>query len=142
VPVVERNPRGARLNMENNARMEHAELVSKVPAATQEFLEKAFGLKFTEMGAEMGNYRMHGRDQGVPNNAIGIREPMGPENPGTISYLTVPNIDAALTAVKVAGGKIVLEKTEVPKVGFTAITLAPGEVTLGLFQYTAAPPKK
>jgi predicted enzyme related to lactoylglutathione lyase len=128
--------------MENNARMEHAELVSKDPAATQKFLEKAFGLKFTVLGPEMGNYRMHGREQGVPNNAIGIREPMGPEHPGTISYLTVPNIDEAITAVKVAGGKIVLEKTEVPQVGYTAITTAPGEITLGLFQYNAPRPKE
>jgi uncharacterized protein len=128
--------------MENNARMEHAELVSKDPAATQKFLESAFGLKFTEMGPEMGNYRMHGREQGAPNNAIGIRGPSGPEHPGTISYLTVPNIDEAITAVRVAGGKIVIEKTEVPKVGFTAVTLAPGDVTLGLFQYTASPSKK
>jgi uncharacterized protein len=125
--------------MAHHARMEHAELVSKDPAATQAFLEKAFGLKFRVMGPEMGNYRMHGRDEGVPNNAIGIRGPMGPEHPGTIAYLTVPNIDEAIKAVKSAGGTIVMEKTEVPKVGFTAIYLAPGEVTQGLFQLTAAP---
>jgi len=125
--------------MAHHARMEHAELVSKDPAATQKFLEKAFGLKFTVMGPDMGNYRMHGRNEGVPNNAIGIREPMGPEHPGTIAYLTVPNIDEAISAAKAAGAKIVLEKTEVPKVGFTAIYIAPGEVTQGLFQYIAPP---
>jgi uncharacterized protein len=131
-------PRGGRA-MANKARMEHAELVSKDPAATQKFLEKAFGLQFNVMGPEMGNYRMHGRDHGAPNNAIGIRGPMGPEHPGTIAYLTVPNIDEALAAVKSAGGKVVMDKTEVPKVGFTAAYTAPGEVTLGLFQYTGTP---
>jgi predicted enzyme related to lactoylglutathione lyase len=125
--------------MSHHARMEHAELISSDPAATQKFLERAFGLKFTVMGPEMGNYRMHGREQGVPNNAIGIRAPMGPEHPGTISYLTVPNIDEAITAVKGAGAHMVMEKTEVPKVGFTAIYTAPGQVTLGLFQFQAPP---
>jgi predicted enzyme related to lactoylglutathione lyase len=33
--------------MAHHAKMEHAELVSKDPAATQRFLEKAFGLQFT-----------------------------------------------------------------------------------------------
>jgi len=123
--------------MAHTARMEHAELVSKNPAATQKFLETAHGLKFTVMGPEMGNYRMHGRDEGVPHNAIGIREPMGPEHPGTIAYLTVSDIDEAIKGAKAAGAKLVMEKTEIPNVGWTAAYLAPGEVVLGLFQNKA-----
>jgi predicted enzyme related to lactoylglutathione lyase len=120
--------------MSHHAKMDHAELVSKDPAATQKFLEKAFGMKFTEMGAEMGNYRMHGRQEGAAVGTIGIREPMGPEHPGTVSYLSVPNIDEALKNVVGAGAKIIMPKTEIPKVGFTAVYIAPGEVTQGLFQ--------
>jgi predicted enzyme related to lactoylglutathione lyase len=114
--------------------MEHAELVSKDPAATQKFLETAYGLTFTVMGPEMGNYRMHGRNEGVPHNAIGIRSPMGPEHPGTIAYLTVPDIDDAIKAAKSAGAKMIMEKTEIPKVGYTAAYIAPGDVALGLYQ--------
>jgi predicted enzyme related to lactoylglutathione lyase len=120
--------------MAHHAKMEHAELISKDPAATQKFLEKAFGLKFTELGEEMGNYRMHGRQEGATAGGIGIRMPMGPEPSGTISYLTVPNIDEAIRSVKAAGAKIVMEKTEIPKMGYTAVYVAPGEVTQGLYQ--------
>lgn len=120
--------------MAHHAKMDHAELVSKDPAATQKFLEKAFGLKFTVTGPEMGNYRIHGRNEGAAAGGIGIREPMGPEHPGSVTYLSVPNIDEALKAVKASGGKIVMEKTEIPKMGYSAMYVAPGEVTLGLFQ--------
>ncbi|HTT14537.1 MAG TPA: VOC family protein [Thermoplasmata archaeon] len=126
--------------MAHHARMAHAELISKDPAATQKFLEKAFGLKFDVMGPEMGHYRMHrGQANSAPNAAagdIGIRGLMGPsEHPGTVSYLTIPDIDEALKAVKEAGAKVIMDKTEIPTVGFSAIYIAPGEVTLGLFQF-------
>ena len=117
------------------AKVEHAELVSKDPAATQRFLESAFGLKFAVMGPEMGNYRMHGPAEGATGTSMGIRTPMAPMEPtGTISYLTVPNIDEAIKAVQAAGGKIVMEKTEIPKVAWMAVYVAPGEVTQGLYQ--------
>ncbi|HZY93007.1 MAG TPA: VOC family protein [Thermoplasmata archaeon] len=123
--------------MSHHAKMDHAELVSKDPTATQKFLEKAFGMKFTEMGPEMGNYRMHGRQEQTVAGSIGIREPMGPEPPGTVSYFTVPNIDEAIKNVKAAGGKMIMEKTEIPKMGFTAMYHAPGGVVLGVFQPAA-----
>jgi uncharacterized protein len=127
--------------MSHHARMAHAEFVSKDPAATQKFLEKAFGLQFDVMGAEMGNYRMHQGQKnsgpGMASGDIGIRGPMGPEHPGTIAYITVPNIDDAIKSVKEAGGKMIMEKTEIPSVGYTAVYIAPGEVTQGLFQLRA-----
>jgi predicted enzyme related to lactoylglutathione lyase len=122
--------------MAHHVKMEHAELVSKDPAATQKFLEKAFGLKFTEMGEEMGNYRMHGRNEGATAGGIGIRTPMGPEHPGSVAFLTVPNIDEALKSAQAAGAKIVMPKTEIPNMGYSAMYVAPGEVTLGLYQAT------
>lgn len=123
--------------MAHHVKSDHAELVSKDPAATQRFLEKAFGLKFTVTGPEMGNYRIHGRNEGASAGGIGIREPMEQEHPGSVTYLTVPNIDEALAAVKAAGGRIVMQKTEIPSMGWSAMYIAPGEVPLGLYQAAA-----
>lgn len=116
------------------AKLDHAELVSKDPAATQGFLERTFGFKFTVMGPEMGHYRMHGRSEGAAVAAIGIREPMGPEHPGAVPYVTVASLDETLKAAQAAGAKVLMPKTEIPGVGWTAMFVAPGEVTLGLFQ--------
>ncbi|MGA7922824.1 MAG: VOC family protein [Thermoplasmata archaeon] len=121
--------------MAHHVKMEHTELVSKDPAATQQFLEKAFGLKFTVLGEEMGNYRMLDLPEGTLSGGIGIRSPMGPEHPGTVGYLTVPDIDEAIKSVKSAGAKIVMEKTEIPKMGFMAVYIAPGDVAQGLCQW-------
>jgi predicted enzyme related to lactoylglutathione lyase len=116
----------------------HSDLVSKDPAATQKFLETAFALKFDELGAQMGNYRIYlGQKNSKPGEAagdIGIRAPNGPEHPGTVSFLAVASIDDAIKDVKAAGAKIILEKTEIPNVGHMAVFVAPGEVALGLFQ--------
>jgi predicted enzyme related to lactoylglutathione lyase len=121
--------------MAHHVKLDHAEIASKDPAATQKFMEAAFGLKFTVMGPEMGNYRMHGPGEGATGSSIGIRALMDPkEQPGNIPYLTVPNIDEALKAAKAAGAHVVMEKTEVPKVAYLAVYIAPGEVLQGLYQ--------
>lgn len=118
--------------MAHHAKMQHAELVSKDPAATAKFLEKAFQLKVTHM-PEM-KYWMHGRDEGATDGTLGLRAPMGPEHPGTVSYLTVPNIDQAIKDVEAAGAKIIMPKTEIPGMGWSAVYVAPGDVTQGLYQ--------
>jgi uncharacterized protein len=124
--------------MAQDARLMHSELVSKDPAATQKFLETVFALKFDELGPQMGNYRIYlGQKKSAPGEAsgdIGIRSPMGPEHAGTVSFLAVASIDDAIKDVKAAGGKLMMEKTEIPNVGHMAVFVAPGEVTMGLFQ--------
>ena len=57
----------------------------------------------------MGNYRMLDLPRGTLSGGIGIRSPMGPEHPGTVGYLTVPDIDEAIKSAKSAGAKIVME---------------------------------
>jgi predicted enzyme related to lactoylglutathione lyase len=118
--------------MAHHAKSEHAELVSKDPAATEKFLAKAFGMKFTNY-KEM-NYWMHGKQEGATSGTLGLRAPMGPEHPGTISYITVENIDQAIKDVTGAGAKIIMPKTEIPGMGWSAVYVAPGEVTQGLYQ--------
>jgi predicted enzyme related to lactoylglutathione lyase len=126
-------PLGAKeKEMGHHAKMEHAELVSKDPAATHKFLEKAFGMKFTHM-QEMA-YWMHGANEGAVEGSLGIRAPMGPESAGTVSYITVPDIDEAIKSVLAAGAKMIMPKTEIPGMGWSAVYIAPGEVTQGLYQ--------
>ncbi len=112
-----------------NPKMDHVELASKDPVATRKFLEKAFGWKFAEF-AEMG-YSMH---EGAAAGSVGVRALQGPEHPGSISYVTVMNIDESIKNVQAAGAKIIAPKMEIPGFGWAAVYVAPGEVTKGLFQ--------
>lgn len=136
VRAIGPNPiRGEEGKMAHHVTMDMLEFVSKDPAATQAFLEKAFGFKFNVMGEDMGNYRMLDHPAGARGSGIGIRSLMDDhEHPGSVGYLTVPNLDEAIKSVKAAGGKIVMEKTEIPKTGFMAVYIAPGDVVQGLFQ--------
>lgn len=114
--------------------VEHVEFASKDPAATRKFVEKAFGLKFTDLGPQMGNYLMHGESEGAKNTGMGIRALQPKEGAGTVAYLTVANIDTAIQSVEGAGGGILMGKTEIPGVGWSAVYWAPGDVVQGLYQ--------
>jgi uncharacterized protein len=116
-------------------RLDIVEFVSKDPAATQEFQEKAFGLKFAVLGPELAHYRVHGKAKGAAASEIGLRAPEGAEPTGTISSLTVENIDVALERARAEGGTVIVEKTEIPEIGFMATFVAPGGVTIGLWRY-------
>lgn len=118
---------------EEKPKLDHVEFASKDPAATRKFLEKAFGFKITVM-PEMGGYAMHGRSEGAVAASFGVRELMGPEQPGSVVYITVGNIDEALKNVKAAGASVMMEKTEIPGIGWSAVYHAPGGVVQGLFQ--------
>lgn len=125
--------------MAHHVKSDHTEIVSKDPAATQKFMEKAFGLKFTVTGPEMGNYRIHGRNEQASAGSVGIRAQMDPKDAlGAIPYFTVPNLDEAIKSVKGAGAHILMDKTAIPGMGHFAVYVAPGEVRQGIFQ--ANPP--
>jgi len=107
----------------------HVELVSKEPEKTKKFYHDVFGWKYQEM-PEM-NYAMI---ESLEAPGGGIRAPSGSESPGTLSYLLVANIDEALRKSERAGAKVILEKQEVPGMGWTGIVLVPGGVVQGLWQ--------
>lgn len=113
-------------------KLEHVELASKDPKATQKFLEAAFGWKFSSMpGME---YAMLEMPETRDSSGVGVRPLMGPEHPGSIGYITVANIDESLKTVQAAGAKVVMGKTEIPGMGWSAVYIAPGEVVQGLYQ--------
>jgi predicted enzyme related to lactoylglutathione lyase len=114
---------------------DHVEYASKDPAATRKFLEKTLGYNFQVL-EQMGGYGLR-TDKVARGAGTGVRLVEKGENSGTIAYLTVGNLDEALTTVQAAGAKLVMPKTEVPGLGWHAVVHAPGDVLMGFFQ--AAP---
>jgi predicted enzyme related to lactoylglutathione lyase len=76
---------------------DHVEYASNDPAATRKFLEKTLGYHFQVL-EQMGGYGLRtdtvGRGAGT-----GVRLVEKGERSGTIAYLTVGNLDEALTTV-------------------------------------------
>ncbi len=111
---------------------DHVEYASKDPAATRKFLEKVLGFHFEVMEA-MGGYGMR-NDKVARGSGTGVRAITEIESPTTIAYHTVMNIEEALKAAQKAGARVVLPKTEIPEMGWSAVVHAPGDVPVGLFQ--------
>jgi predicted enzyme related to lactoylglutathione lyase len=71
--------------------------------------------------------------------AGGLTGPMDGVPPSTLNYVLVESVDAAVKKIASHGGKIVLPKQEIPKVGWFAIFQSPGGNTLAVFQAKMPP---
>ena len=63
-------------------------------------------------------------------------------NKMVINYTSVKSIDDSFKKFTKAGGKIFMEKIEIPNVGWTAAGFDPSRNPIGLWQDMPAPPKK
>jgi len=111
---------------------DHVEYASKNPESTRKFLEKVLGFHFDVMEA-MGGYGMRS-DKVARGSGTGVRGLGKGESPGTIAYLTVRNIEESLAAAQKEGARVVVPKTEIPQMGWSAVVHAPGDVLVGLYQ--------
>jgi predicted enzyme related to lactoylglutathione lyase len=126
-------------------RVVHFEVHAKDLDQAQKFYSDVFGWKITDLGPQMGNYRMvsTGEDKpGEPWPGIngGITPRQGPPPAGGepvnafVCTVTVEDLAQAMDNVKNAGGSIALDKMQVPGVGWLAYVKDPEGNILGLLQ--------
>jgi predicted enzyme related to lactoylglutathione lyase len=87
----------------------------------------------------MGGYGMR-NDKVAKGSGTGVRGLEKGESPATIAYLTVLNLEASLKAAEKKGGRVIVPKTEIPRMGWSAAVHAPGGVPIGLFQPKSGAP--
>ena len=113
------------------------ELSSRDLGATRKFLEKTFGWKFQSVRMPMGEYLSYE----VPGGGRGGIRPVGPgEEVGSVAYVRVADLDAAMMKVKRAGGEIVLARVDVPGMGSFFWFRPPGGPILACWQDLPATP--
>jgi uncharacterized protein len=128
-------------------RVVHFEIHAKDLDRTQKFYEGVFGWAITDMGPQMGNFRVvvTGKDEpGSQWNGIngGIiprhgEVPKGGEPVNAfICTIEVENIDETLEKISKAGGTVALAKMDVPGVGFLAYRKDPEGNIFGVLQPT------
>ena len=94
--------------------MGFTELSTTDTAATRSFLEKAFHWKFEEVQMPTGQYLTYrGRD----GNTVGIRGAQQAELPSSMNYVRVEDLKLAESRIRELGGKIVLPRTDIPRMG-------------------------
>lgn len=126
-------------------RVAHFEIHAKDLAGMQKFYEDVFGWKITDLGPEMGNYRMVDTGEDAPGEKWpgingGITPRMGePAKSGApvnafVCTISVDNIDRYIEKIKKAGGTMALDKMDVPGVGWLAYCKDPEENIFGILQ--------
>jgi len=111
--------------------VQYLEIVTPKVDETCQALEKAHGVTFGAPVPEFGNARMTALKGG---GRIGVRAPMrADEEPVVRPYALVDDIDAAIEAVKAAGGEFAMLATDIPGNGKFAIYFL-GGIQHGLWQ--------
>ena len=110
----------------------HWELWSKEPEKISDFYGKVFGWKIQHV-PEL-NYRMveTGGEGGING---GIMKPQDGPMPGNMAfYVMVDNLDDYAKKVKDAGGKMLVEKQEIPGMGYLSLFSDTEGRVLGMWQ--------
>jgi uncharacterized protein len=126
-------------------RVVHFEIHAKNLDRTQKFYQEVFGWTITDMGPQMGNYRVVETGQNTTdsqwngiNGGITPRHgeaPIGGEPVNAfVCTIEVENIDETLEKITKAGGTVALEKMEVPGVGLLAYRKDPEGNIFGVLQ--------
>lgn len=126
-------------------RVVHFEIHARDLDKMQQFYGDVFGWKITNMGEQMGNYRMIETGETSPGEKWpgingGITPRMG-ETPTSgqpvnayVCTISVDNLDSYIEKVKQAGGTMALDKMDVPGVGWLAYCKDVEENIFGLLQ--------
>ncbi len=91
-------------------------------ARAKTFYESAFGAEFTDMDMGPVKMAMFPAEIGASGATGTLIQPEGyvPSHAGTVVYIHVPQIDAALTKIGDAGGKTLMPRIGVGMHGFVA----------------------
>jgi hypothetical protein len=109
----------------------HFEFMSPNPGRSREFYSKIFSWKFNQ-APEMGGYTMI--ETGAQPGGGMMEKPKEAPHPALNVYFMVDDVDAALTKVRGAGGKVINEKTPIPDMGSWAMFLDPDGICVGIFE--------
>ena len=110
----------------------HVEMTSNDLAATRRFLETVFGWKFKK--EEMGEGMEYWTFQAPAGPGGGLTDPPEGIPPATLNYLLVESVASTLEKIRAHGGKVVQDRTEIPKVGWMAVYEIPGGVHQAIFE--------
>ena len=115
----------------------HFELNSSVPAEARRFYEALFDWSFVDVEVGDATYTQIRTPSGLGGGLQPNPEPGMPSR--WVPFVGVPDVRAALSEAKRAGGEVVVEYTPVPGFGALAIVQDPGGTQIGLWEVADAP---
>ena len=129
-------------------RVVHFEIHAKDQDKMQQFYSSVFGWKITDLGPQMGNYRMIETGESASGDKWpGINGGMNPrmgDSPAEgqavnafVCTISVDVLDAYLDKVLAAGGTMAVPKMEIPGVGWLAYCKDPDGNIFGMMEPTS-----
>lgn len=100
------------------ARIIHFEIPAENPERAAAFYTKTFGWKFEKWGP-MDYWLVKTGEDGQPGINGGMMPKQGPVT-STANTIGVDSVDESVKAVLDAGGKLIMEKSPIPTVGYFA----------------------
>ncbi len=111
----------------------HFEIPAGDVDSLSKFYKDVFGWKFSKEPMPDFDYWLISTGPQGKSVGGGMYKKMGAQD-GPRNYIQVDKIDSAIETFKKAGGKEMMGKQEVPKVGFTFIGTDPEGNVIGLFE--------
>jgi uncharacterized protein len=118
------------------SRVIHFEIPANDPDKLSDFYKKVFGWKFEKWDGPMEYWMVTTGAEGQPGINGGFMRKQGPVS-GTTNTIDVDSLDESVKSVKNAGGKVVMEKTPIPTVGYFAYLQDPEGNIFGVMQRDA-----
>jgi predicted enzyme related to lactoylglutathione lyase len=118
------------------SRVVHFEIPSDNPENSIKFFKEAFNWNFQQFGNEQYWFAMTGEEKepGINGAIMKKRDPRQP----LVNAIKVADIEEGIRRVEQAGGRIVVAKTLVPNVGWSAYFTDPDGNIHGLWQDDAS----
>ncbi len=101
------------------SRVIHFEIPAGDPQRAASFYKKVFGWKIEKWPGPMEYWMVTTGAEGAPGINGGLMKRQAPTT-ATTNTIGVESVDAAVTAVQGAGGKMIMPKTAIPTVGYFA----------------------
>jgi len=108
----------------------HFEIPIDDPQRATRFYQEAFGWEL----ARWGPIEYWTTEAGTGEGIGGALTRRGPDSPSLTFYLAVDDIDAAIEAVRRAGGRPLTERMPIPGVGWSALFTDTEGNRVGMFQ--------
>jgi predicted enzyme related to lactoylglutathione lyase len=115
------------------SRVIHFEIPANDPEKLADFYKKAFGWKSEKWPGPTEYWMVTTGAEGQPGINGGLMRKQGPVT-GTTNTVGVDSVDDSIKTVQKAGGKIVMDKTAIPTVGYFAYLQDPEGNIFGVMQ--------
>ncbi|MCP4117621.1 MAG: VOC family protein [Desulfobacteraceae bacterium] len=114
------------------------ELITTDLASAKEFYGKLFGWIFTETKTIYGNPYLVIHKEGTVVGGMMLKDGNVPDDviPCWDPYITVDDVETSAKRVEKLGGEIILQPTDIPKVGRFCVIKDPQGISLNLITYS------